>query len=96
MFIDEVIEHSINRATQREHLASKTYNVHKNSRPNNLSEPIPEYIGGEKLIPDETSVLIGYYHSDEQYDWITSKKLYNFRMGTGNGSLILDKSTVAA
>jgi len=96
VFIDEVIEHSINRATQREHLASKTYNVHKNSRPNNLSEPIPEYIGGEKLIPDETSVLIGYYHSDEQYDWITSKKLYNFRMGTGNGSLILDKSTVAA
>jgi len=54
VFIDEVIEHFINRATQREHLASKTYNVHKNSSPNNLSEPIPEYIGGEKLIPDET------------------------------------------
>ena len=66
------------------------------SNPKKLNEPIPEYIGNKKLIPDETSVLIGYYNSDEQYDWIHTKKLYNFRMGTGNGSLILDKATVSA
>lgn len=61
-----------------------------------MIQPIPEYIGGEKLIQYETSVLIGYYNSEEQYEWIHAKKLYNFRMGTGNGSFILDKSTVAA
>ncbi len=95
-FIDQVIEHFINRTSQREKFASKTYEVHKSNILNNLSGPIPEYLGGKKLIPDETSVLIGYYNTDEQYNWITSKNLYNFRMGTGNGSLILDKSTVAA
>lgn len=59
-----------------------------------MIQPIPEYIGGEKLIQYETSVLIGYYNSEEQYEWIHAKKLYNFKMGTGNGSFILDKSTL--
>ena len=95
-FIDRVIEHFIDRATQRENMASKTYAVHKINNPKKLNEPIPEYLGNKKLIPDDTSILIGYYNSEEQYEWITFKKLYNFRMGTGNGSLILDKATVSA
>jgi len=61
-----------------------------------IKEPIPEYINGEKLIPDETYVLIGFYNNKKQYDWITDKKKYNFRMGSGNGSLILDQETVSA
>lgn len=31
-----------------------------------------------------------------QYEWIKNKKLYNFRMGSGTGSLVLDKETVSA
>ncbi len=96
VFIDQVIEHFINRATQREKLATKSYEVHKTTILNNLQEPFPEYLENEKLIPDETFILVGYYNSQEQYDWIQAKKLYNFRMGSGNGSLIFNKETVTA
>lgn len=95
-FIDKVITHFVNRATQRENLATKTYDIHKTAIINKLKEPIPEYLNNKKLIPDETFVLIGYYNSEEQYNWVNTKKLYNFRMGSTKGSLILDKETVDA
>ena len=94
-FILEIIEHFDNRASQRENLASKIYTIHKNVTPNIIKERIPEYINDEKLIPDETFVLVGFYNTQEQYNWIKNGK-YNFRMGSGNGSLILDKETVLA
>ncbi|MGS0528448.1 DUF2357 domain-containing protein [Zobellia nedashkovskayae] len=94
-FLKEVLGHFLNNASQRENIASKSYNIHKNENPNIISEPIPEYINGQKLIPDETYVLVGFYNTQEQYDWIKKGK-YNFRMGSGNGSLILDKETVSA
>ena len=94
-FLKEVLVHFLNNASQRENIASKSYNIHKNENPNIINEPIPEYINGQKLIPDETYVLVGFYNTQEQYDWIKKGK-YNFRMGSGNGSLILDKETVSA
>ena len=94
-FIDEVIDHLVNNASQRENLASKTYSIHKNGTPNIIKDRIPEYINGEKLIPDETNVLVGFYNTQAQYNWINKGK-YNFRMGSDNGSLILDKETVSA
>lgn len=94
-FLKEVLSHFLNNASQRENIASKSYNIHKNKNPNVISESIPEYINGEKLIPDETYVLVGFYNTPEQYNWIKKGK-YNFRMGSGNGSLILDKETVSA
>ena len=94
-FLKEVLGHFLNNASQRENIASKSYNIHKNEKPNIINEPIPEYINGEKLIPDETYVLVGFYNTQEQYNWIKKGK-YNFRMGSGNGSLILDKETVSA
>tara|TARA_B110000114_G_C14966750_1_gene346669 strand:- start:147 stop:917 length:771 start_codon:yes stop_codon:yes gene_type:complete len=94
-FLREVLKHFLNNASQRENIASKSYYIHKNENPNIISEPIPEYINGQKLIPDDTHVLVGFYNTQEQYDWIKKGK-YNFRMGSGNGSLILDKETVSA
>ncbi len=95
-FISEIKNHFLNRATQRENISTKTYQITKDGLSNKLNEPIPEYIDGDKLIPDETYVLVGFYNDKKQYEWITNKKMYNFRMGTGNGSLILDKETVSA
>ncbi len=94
-FLKEVLNHFLNNASQRENIASKSYNIHKNENPNIINDHIPEYINGEKLIPDETYVLVGFYNTEEQYDWIKKGK-YNFRMGSGHGSLILDKETVSA
>ncbi len=94
-FIDEVLDNLVNRASQRENIATKTYQITKDGVSDQLHESIPEYINGKKLIPDETYVLVGFYNTKEQYDWIQKGK-YNFRMGSGNGSLILDKETVSA
>jgi hypothetical protein len=95
-FIKEVLKHFLNIASQRENIAHKSYIIHKNDIPNEISEPIPECFNDEKLIPDETYVLVGFYNDDTQYKWISKKEMYNFRMGSGNGSLVLDKETVSA
>lgn len=62
-----------------------------------VKEPLPEAFNTNRdLIPDDTYVLVGYYNSQDQYGWIQSTGLYNFRMGSGAGSLILDKETVSS
>lgn len=98
-FILEVIEHFINRASQREKIAYRTFDIYKNppESDNLLRELLPEsYNSNRDLIPDDTFILVGYYHSKEQYNWIKRTGLYNFRMGSGTGSLPLDRETVSA
>lgn len=98
-FILEIIEHFINRASQREKIAFRTFDIYKNppESDNTVKEPLPEpYNTNRDLIPDDTFVLVGYYNSVEQYDWIQRTGLYNFRMGSGSGSLVLDKETVSS
>ncbi len=98
-FILEIIEHFINRASQREKIAYRTFDIYKNTpeSDNIVKELLPEpYNNNRGLIPDDTFVLVGYYNSQEQYDWIQRTGLYNFRMGSGTGSLILDKETVSS
>lgn len=98
-FILEIIDHFINRASQREKIAFKSYDTYKNppNQEDEVREALPEAINDNRgLIPDETFVLIGFYNTPEQYDWIKKNKLYNFRMGSGRGSLIFDKETVSS
>lgn len=98
-FILEIIEHFINRASQREKIAYRTFDIYKNppESENVVKEPLPEPFNTNRdLIPDDTYVLVGYYNSQEQYEWIQRTGLYNFRMGSGAGSLVLDKETVSS
>lgn len=98
-FILEIIDHFINRASQREKIAYRTFDIFKNppGSENTIKEPLPEpYNSNRDLIPDDTFILVGYYNSPEQYTWIKRTGLYNFRMGSGTGSLILDIETVSS
>lgn len=97
-FIDKVIEHLLDRASQRENLSAKIYTIHKEPKEdkNILNEPMPEYINNEKLIPDETFVIIGFCSTKEKLEWHEEKGIYNFRMNDENGTLILDNETVNA
>ncbi len=98
-FILEIIEHFINRASQREKIAFRTFDIYKNPPASDdmIKEAMPEpYNTNRNLIPDDTFVLVGYYNSEEQYNWIRRTGLYNFRMGSGTGSLVLDKETVSS
>jgi predicted component of viral defense system (DUF524 family) len=82
-FIKQVVNNFLDRASQRENTAVKTYDIHKEFKDDNdtLNEPIPEYISGVKLIPSETFVLVGYYKDDKHLEWINDSKLYNVRYG---------------
>ncbi len=90
-FILEVIDHFVNRTTQREKTAYRVYDIHKTPpKPENeLREALPETYGENRsLIPDETHVLVGYYRK-ENLDWIIKSCLYNARAESDRGSLRL-------
>jgi predicted component of viral defense system (DUF524 family) len=98
-FVLEVIEHFVNRASQREKIAYRTFDIHRNPPDSDdvVRESLPEpYNTNRDLIPGETYVLVGYYRNPEQYEWVARTGLYNFRMGSGTGSLVLDKETVGS
>jgi len=95
-FLRKILNHFLNRCSQRENIASKTYDITKDGKGDVFMDLLPEYIGSKKLIPNETYVLIGYYKSSEHYYWIKKNKMYNFRTGSGNGSIVLSKEMVGS
>ena len=107
-FVDSVINHLLDRASQREFTAVKSYEIHKNKKkeyldddvtPNILSDPIPEYFDtekNEKIIPDETFILVGYCKNNLNIDWYKKEGKYNFRMDDDKGSLSLENNVVNA
>ena len=97
-FIDSIIDHLLDRTSQREKLSDETYKIFKEPKSDNdvLHEPMPEYVGVEKMNPDETYVIVGFYKSREHLNWILKNNLYNFRTGTGKGSVPLSKENVNA
>lgn len=95
-FIDKVVSHLVNRASQRENISSKIYSITKGGPSKPLKEPMPEYISDEKLIPDETYVLIGFSRTPERKRWYNENSMYNFRMDAETGSLVLLPKVVNA
>jgi len=97
-FILEVINHFVNRASQREKIAYRTYDVYKNKpqKEDEVNEALPETYGmNRSLIPDDTFVLIGFYKK-ENYDWIIRSGLYNARADSNRGSLRLGPGETGA
>lgn len=97
-FIDLVIDHLLDRTSQREKLSNEIYHTFKDPKTDKdvLHECIPEYIDTDKIFPDRISVLIGYYKNKKHLDWILKNNLYNFRTGTDRGSFSLSKMNLNA
>jgi hypothetical protein len=97
-FIDLIINHLLDRTSQRERLSDKIYNIFKEPKLDKdvLHESMPEYIGTNKIDPEETFVMVGFYKSKEQLEWILKNNLYNFRTGTDKGSLPLSNENINA
>jgi len=100
-FIKKVVSNFIDRASQREHTAIKVYDIHKDEKDdsNVLNELMPEYLDSsrkEKLIPDETFVLVGYCKNNSNINWYKEEGKYNFRMDDDKGSLTLENNVVNA
>ena len=95
-FILKVLDHFVNRASQREKLAYEVYDIHKSDKPNELKEVIPEAFGENRaLIPDDTFVLVAFYRK-ENWDWIIKSGLYNARAENNRGSLRLGPGEAGA
>lgn len=88
-FLHDILDHMLNRASQRERISYHTYEVYK-SEPSMLCESLPEPYGVNRdLIPEETYVLMGSFRDENHLQWILDNKLYNTRTDTGNGSVRL-------
>lgn len=97
-FILEIINHFVNRASQREKIAYRTYDVYKNKpeKEDEVNEILPETYGENRsLIPDDTFVLVGFYKK-ESLDWIIKSGLYNARADSIRGSLRLGPGETGA
>ena len=95
-FLQDILEHMLNRASQRERMSYHTYEIHKNE-PSVVCEPMPEPYGlNRNLIPEETFVLLGSYKDENHLKWILGNKLYNTRTDTGNGSVRLKQEISSA
>ncbi|MAL23450.1 MAG: hypothetical protein CMP05_04210 [Xanthomarina sp.] len=98
-FIIEIIDHFVNRASQREKIAFRTYDVYKNepNKEDEVKEELPETYGKNRnLIPDDTHVLVAFYKDKVHLDWIIKSKLYNARADSKRGSLRLGPGEAGA
>ena len=96
-FLNEVVNHFLNRASQREKMSLKTYETHLDKKSNQMIEILPETYGKNRnLLPDDTFVLVGFYKNSDHLNWIISNGLYNVRTGTTRGSLRLSPKETGA
>ena len=95
-FLHDILEHMLNRASQRERMSYHTYEIY-NSEPSVVCESMPEPYGiNRDLIPEETYVLLGSYKDANHLQWIINNKIYNTRTGTRNGSIRLKQEITRA
>lgn len=96
LFLHDIVEHMLNRTSQREKMAYHTYETYKNE-PFVVRESLPEPYGSNRdLIPEETFVLLGSYKDENHLQWILNNGIYNLRTGTKNGSVHLKQEITTA
>lgn len=96
-FLIDVVAHFQNRASQREKIAFRSFDIYNNRSVEEMRELLPEAFGKNRdLIPDDNFVLVGYYKNDAHLAWIRKHNLYNFRTGAKSGSLSLGVAEVNA
>jgi len=96
-FLEEVVQHFLNRSSQREKMSFRTYETHKDKDSNEMRESLPEAFGENRsLLPDNTFVLVAYYKDEHHLNWIRKNRLYNSRTGPSRGSLRLNPKVTGA
>ncbi len=95
-FLRELVAHLLNRASQRERMAHRTWDIYR-GQPNYIDELMPEPRDLQRdMIPDDTYVLVGLCKSDWHRNWIDSRKEYNIRTGDRSGAIPITKKEIGA
>ena len=96
-FLAEVKAHLMDRTSDREKLSYYQYDIHLEPNKVVTMKSLPEAEGENRgFLPDETTVLIGYYKNQEHLDWILKHWMYNGRAGDRKGSISVSKEIVGA
>lgn len=96
-FIDNVIKHLHNRASQREKLSYYKFDIFKEKELKNINFNLPEKYIDERIMPiDQIYVIVGYVKDKRHFNWIKDNKLYNLRINDYDGSINLDFKKSAA
>ena len=94
-FIKDVVNHFLNRVSQREQLAYYKYKINEDGV-NYLKDELHEPEGKNRsLLPTETQVLIGFLRGKNR-DWTEKNNKYNIRLFTRDGSLMLTSEMMSA
>lgn len=98
LFLDQVIDHLVDRTTQRERINNVSNQILNEPRIiyGQSLKPVPNYLERNKIDLLKTYVLVGYAKSNQHLDWCISKGLYNFRMNDNVGSLEFTPEVVYA
>jgi predicted component of viral defense system (DUF524 family) len=94
-FIDEVIDNFLNRTSLRERMQHHRYKDLQMPE-QGLYDSLPEPYTNDRLLPDETCVMVGYTRR-ENLDWVDRNLMYPARIGAKTrGTIIIDKNIVSA
>ena len=97
MFLEDVVQHFLNRTSQREKYSYQTFRTFKDKNDDQVHELLPEPFGDNRsMLPDRTYVLVGYYRNEDHLKWILESGLYNARAGSSRGSLRLKRGETEA
>ncbi len=95
-FLLKIVEHLLNRTSQREKMAYHTYHTY-NAPLQTVRQQMPESTGdNRRFLPDDTWVLAGYVKDKQHLDWIQKTGLYNFRAGKRRGAPHLTPDLVSS
>ena len=94
-FIKDVVQHFMDRTSQREKVAVSNHQIYRTVSPG-FYDNFPELadIGG---FPDTIPVLVGCYKNEAQLNWIRTRNKYNIRLeGDREGSVKVDTPMAGA
>lgn len=96
-FIDKVIDHLIDRTSQRERISYRNHLIISEGKiTHSYNQILPQYFDKHKVDIKTTKVLVGFCKkalggNDSAYlDWYFKHKKYNFRINNRRGALPLD------
>lgn len=95
-FIDKVIDHLIDRTSQRERISyhehsilSEDRDIYKSEKKYRDTQTVSQYFDRHKINIKTTKVLVGYCKSPDHFAWYMKHLLYNFRIGDEKGAVNL-------
>lgn len=96
-FLKDVLNHFLNRTSQREKISFYKYDTYKSKPSKPLRVKTPDTFGKDRsMIPDLTNVLVGKYKNKSHLVWIDEMMIYNAVLYDGSTSLNIGKEIATA